>query len=208
MPDKQEQSQGGKSVADALSPATAVHPVIAALEKADASTVVIEGFLGTSADAVIRLYDALDTSAYVEIPKQAVVYIEPHKNGEPGAVRAFVRASEQILSVRRWRVRAGDYRKIPEPVFPPLRTCADFCEDSFKARATAYFIALTNAVRQQNPERQPNFEPSSRYEGAGERRALPLSRPSAPAPTPHISGSGIDATYQAILKRNHMEDAE
>src|SRR4051794_1119636 len=89
-----------------VSTATVVHPVIVALEKTDVSTVVIDGSLGTSKDAVIRLYHGLDTSAYVEIPREAVIYMEPDKDGEPGAVRAFVRASSEILSVQRNRIRA------------------------------------------------------------------------------------------------------
>lgn len=126
-----------------ISSATAVHPVIAALEKADAPTVVIDGFLGTSKDAVVRLYHTLDTSAYVEIPREAVIHMAPHKNGEPGALRAFVRASSEILSVRRHRLRALDFvgqlSAVPQMEFPPLQhvdapfyQCAAVMEETFK----------------------------------------------------------------------------
>lgn len=85
-----------------------VHPVVAALEKAGEPAVVIRGYRGTSDDAVVRLYHSLGTSACVEIPRAAVVYLEAEKSSEPGAVRAFVRASSEILTVQRYRVRAAD----------------------------------------------------------------------------------------------------
>lgn len=100
--------------------ATVVHPVIAALEKADASTVVIDGFLGTSEDGSVRIYRALDTSAYVEIPKEAVIHMQPDRSGEPGMFRAFVRASSELLSVQRYRVRALDWSNVPIATAPKI----------------------------------------------------------------------------------------
>ena len=125
MPTKHEQTNISETgVSDLSHPtemrhdcpsATVVHPVIAALEKADTPAVVIDGFLGTSKDGSVRIYHALDTSAYVEIPKEAVIHMQPDKSGEPGAFRAFVRASSEILSVQRNRVRAPLRRQCQRP---------------------------------------------------------------------------------------------
>jgi hypothetical protein len=123
-----------------------IHPVIAALEKVDEPTVVIHGFVGTSEDPVLRLYEALDMSAYVEIPKAAVVYVEADEGGSPGAVRAFVRASEELLTVRRFRIRAEDFMRKDRIDLPPIEpkptfwTCAAGCEGTFVDLVQQIFV--------------------------------------------------------------------
>jgi hypothetical protein len=193
--------------------ATGVHPVIAALEKADVPTVVIDGFLGTSKDGSVRLYQALDTSGYVEIPKEAVIHLEPDKEGEPGAFRAFVRASGEILSVQRTRIRALDWVGVPvEPIpkkeFPTPKTCAGFCEDAFKPRVTAYFIAETRALREQNSDRQALLLNEAQALKAQAKDALYRCLTECARRNPRQYIFGIDSTYQAILERNHMDDPE
>lgn len=171
MADKHDQTQVSEKAADGIghpteerndiSSANAIHPVIAALEKADASTVVLNGFLGTSKGAVVRLYHALDTSDYVEIPREAVIYMEPDKHGEPGAFRAFIRASSEILSVRRRRFRAADFTgmftAIPQPELPPLQDldapfyqCVAMKEETFKRKMESINdnLSLTDMIRQ------------------------------------------------------------
>lgn len=203
MPDKFEQTS-----------ATTVHPVIAALEKADAPTVVIDGYLGTSKDAVVRLYRTLDTTAYVEIPKEALIHMEPDKSGEPGAFRAFVRASSDILSVERQRVRELDWvgvpvSAVPKPEFPTrLRTCADFCEDEFKTRVTKYFIKLTQAVNERNPERRDLLLAQAGEIKAQAKAALHLCLTQCALANPGQYHFGIGAIYTAILERSHMDDPE
>ena len=140
-----------------------VHPVIAALEKADEPTVVIHGYRGTSDDAVVRLYHALDTSAYVEIPKAAVIYLEAEKSSEPSAVRAFVRASSEILSVQRCRMRAADWPSIRvadwPPQLPPLQrrpsfwTCAGGCETTFVNKVSQILVDESSCLIETNPQR-------------------------------------------------------
>src|SRR5438093_436484 len=62
---------------------TKVHLAIAALERAGESAVAIDGYLGTSSDLdVLRLYPAIDTSVYVEIPRAAIIYMEARKCDE------------------------------------------------------------------------------------------------------------------------------
>jgi hypothetical protein len=102
MPDEREQGPSSDKVT-----APAVNPVIAALEEVDPPTVIIEGFLGTSEASVYRLYHGLDNSSYVEIPKDSVVRLEPDGNGEPGAYRAFVLASGEIVSAQRQHLQAA-----------------------------------------------------------------------------------------------------
>jgi hypothetical protein len=146
-------------MATEIAAGTKVHPVIAALENADEPAVVIDGFLGTSVDTVVRLYQALDMSAYVEIPREAVIYLEAQKTGETGAVRAFVRASSEILNVRRYRVRAADLvREFGE--LPPIQrrptfwTCAGQCEGVFIDLAIRIHVDEARALNETNPQRQ------------------------------------------------------
>jgi hypothetical protein len=162
IPEKQEKPETSENTPDIpsssieqccdISAEISVHPVIVALEKTGESAVVIDGFLGTGTDSVIRLYQSLDTSAYLEISKGAIIHMEVDKF-EPNAIRVFVRASSEILSVWRERVRAGDYRQGPRPPdLPPLQpnptfwTCAASCESVFASRATAILIDETSCL--------------------------------------------------------------
>ena len=131
-----------------------VHPLIAALEKAGDATVAVEGYLGTSDDNVVRLYRGLDVTAYVEIPEDAIVYMEERSRGEPGTVRAFVRASALVLDVKRTSV--VDLK----PDLPPLRrvptfwTCAGNCEGTFIDQAIRILVDETRALQETDPQRQ------------------------------------------------------
>ncbi len=197
--------QGKPAQTSDISSAIAVHPIIASLEKADAATIVIEGFVGTSQDAVVRLYPALDASDYVEIPKQAVVYIDTDKQGGPGAVRAFVRASSEILSVQRLRLPAGNYMPaLPPGISRQPRMCADFCEDSFKSGAVRYYGKLFEAQQAKNEVRAAQL-----YAAAGSIRnqiesALRECLLQCARRNPGQFFFGIDSTYSAILARTPL----
>ena len=208
MPNPNEQAPISEEQLD-ISSTAEVHPMIAALEKADAPMVVMEGFLGTSKDANVRLYEALDVSSYLEIPREAIIQMEADKHGEPGAVRAFVRASHEILSVQRSWVRAGDYTRIVPPEFPTrARTCAGHCEEAFKPRVTAYFIALTRALREQNPVRQAVLlERAAQLKAQAKASLYECLSQCARRNSLNVFG-GLGAAYQAILVRNHMDDPE
>ena len=133
-----------------------VHPVIVALENAEEPTAAIEGYRGTSDDTVVRIYPALDMSAYVEIPREAVVYLEAEKEGEPGSVRVFVRASSEILTVQRYRMRAADWiRRLP-PIQPrqTFWTCAGQCEGVFVDLVIRIHVDEARALTETNPQLQ------------------------------------------------------
>jgi hypothetical protein len=133
-----------------------IHPVIAALEKIDEATVVIHGYRGTSDDASLRLYPALETSAYVEIPKGAVVHLQAEEDGEPGSVRAFVRASSEISTVQRSRVRAADWNRALPPIQPrpTFWRCAGQCEGVFVDLVIRIHIDEARALMETDPQRQ------------------------------------------------------
>lgn len=110
------------------------------------------------------MYHALDTSAYIEIPREAIVYLEEEESSEPGAIRAFVRASGEILSVRRYRIRAADWAHVrvanwplqlppPQPS-PSFWTCAGGCESRFAALASDILRAETRCLAETNSQRQ------------------------------------------------------
>jgi hypothetical protein len=124
-----------------------VNPVIAALEKADVSTVVIEGFLGESMDGSVRIYRALDTSTYVDIPKEAVITMQPGRSGEAGAFRAYVRASSEILTVQRHRVRALDWAGGPGPKTAPVLQVGGYWEIVQSNGYTVYINVTQNGDR-------------------------------------------------------------
>jgi len=109
---------------------TKVHPVIEALEQANAATVVINGFLGTSEDNVVRLYDSLDLSSYIEIPKDDIIHMKSEESDKPGTISAFVRSSSEILSVHRSRFSALNLNQQLTPSVPgqfPTPISADAC---------------------------------------------------------------------------------
>lgn len=135
-----------------------VHPLVAALETAGEPAVMLRGLLGTSDAAVVRLYEALDVSAYVEIPRDKVVYLETVEHGETGEVRAFVAASAEVLEVRKRRLRPGELMSATiesgaRPRFPPLQprptfwTCAAGCEGVFASTATQILIDEAQALQ-------------------------------------------------------------
>ena len=137
-----------------------VHPLIAALERRDEATVELRGFLGTSGDKVVRLYQAMDTSSYVEIPKDGLVYLETLENGEPGEVRAFVIADLKVLEVR--RLQASDLSVELEFVAHPevlqsFWSCARRCEITFAAAATRILADEAQALAEQDPQRQAHL---------------------------------------------------
>lgn len=141
-----------------------VHPVIAALEKANEQAVIIRGYIGTSEDKILRLYQDLDTSSYIEIPRETVLHLETENHGEVGSVRAYVRASSEILTVQRSRVRAADWADVrigDRPLeLPPIRpkptfwTCAGECEGVFIDLAIRILQDEARALTESNPTRQ------------------------------------------------------
>jgi hypothetical protein len=207
MPNEPEQTPRDKKPPNIPS-ITAVHPTIAALEKADASQVLIKGFLGTSKDTVVRIYEALDTSEYVEIPREAIIHLEADENGEPGAVRAFVRASHEILSVRRSHIPAGNYQRVPPRELPPLRTCADFCELAFKPQVTTYNVMVSRSLREQNPQLAAQLWERAEAFKTQIKEALYACLTRCAQRTPGQFAFGIGGTYAAILARNHMDDPQ
>ena len=143
-----------------------VHPLVGALEKAGEPTIMLRGCLGTSDDAaVVRLYEALNIMAYLEIPRNKIVFMETVEHGEAGEVRAFVPASIEVLEVRKRRLRPGELTSPTiesgtRPPFPPLQrrptfwTCAAGCEGVFASMSTQILVDQTNAL-QAPPEQQP-----------------------------------------------------
>lgn len=204
MPNEHEQTPRDKKP-PSIPSVTAVHPIIAALEKADASQVLIEGFLGTSKDTVVRIYEALDTSQYVEIPREAIIHLEADKNGEPGAVRAFVRTSHEILSVRRSHIPAGDYQRVPPRELPPLRTCAYFCEAAFKTQVTTYNRMVSESLNAQNPQRAAQLWAQAEAFKTQIKEALYACLTQCAQKSPGQYAFGIGGTYAAILTRNNMD---
>ncbi len=114
-----------------------VHRLIAALEKSDEGSVELRGYLGTSDESVVRLYRTVDTSSYVEIPKEDILYLEGPEGGELGEVRAFVKSSSLLRDVHIDQVAAFD---VVVGTWPDYWSCAGPCESEF-ARA-AFEIEL------------------------------------------------------------------
>lgn len=148
------------------SEAPRVHPLIAAMEKAEA-LVEIRGFLGTSESAVVRLYPALDPSAYIEIPRSGIVHMEGPEGTEPSQVRVFVNVSQDLLQVQKRRVPASaftamesGYQVNPPVVLPPVRpaptfwTCAGQCEGIFAGEVSEILILQVRALSETDPQRQ------------------------------------------------------
>ncbi|RYG24059.1 hypothetical protein EON82_12020 [bacterium] len=138
---------------------TELHPVIAAFEKSDEPTVVIEGFIGTGKSGVVRLYAALDVDTYVEIPESAIVHREADK-AQPGFMRAYVRSDSRVMSVTRERLPAGDYTQGPRPPDigpvqpkPNFWSCSAKCEASFAAAAATILEAQARALATVDPVR-------------------------------------------------------
>ena len=85
-----------------------VHPLIAAQEQSGEATIEFRGFVGTGDGDVLRLYADLGMSSYVDIPKEAVVYVEKDQSVETGKVRAFVSPDNKVTEVYQHRVYAND----------------------------------------------------------------------------------------------------
>src|SRR5262245_17949218 len=142
-----------------------VHTLVAALERAGEPAVMLRGLLGTSDAAVVRLYEGLDVSSYVEIPRGRIIHLETVEHGERGEVRVFVLASTEVLEVRMRRLRPGELASAAvesgaRPRFPPLQpkptfwTCAAGCEGVFASAATQILVDEAQAL-QAPPAQQP-----------------------------------------------------
>jgi hypothetical protein len=120
-----------------------VHPLIRALEQSGEEVVEFAGFVGTGDDSVLRLYRDLQASAYVDIPRDAVLHREPDADGATGKVRVFVRAKAEVTELHKLRVTASasSFSIVPFAVTtydwainpPPLRllSCPQKCEQEF-----------------------------------------------------------------------------
>ena len=85
-----------------------VHPLITAQEQSGEATIEFRGFVGTGDDSVLRLYADLGMSSYVDIPREAVVYVEKDQSAEIGKVRAFVSPDKKVTEVYQQRVYANN----------------------------------------------------------------------------------------------------
>ncbi len=83
-----------------------IHPLIAAQEQRDERAVEFRGFLGTTGARAVRLYPDLDTTSYVEIPKDAVLHWEKDADAVVGKIRVYVAAACDVTEVHRRRVVA------------------------------------------------------------------------------------------------------
>lgn len=197
--------------------ASRIHPAIAALEKAGEAATLLEGFLGTGDKGAVRLYEALSLEAYVEMARDAVLHVDDD-GFEPGAVRAFVKSSAQILVVRSERLAAANYRQGPPgPVLPPLVpvesfwTCAAKCETTFASRAAAILIDETGCLRHPDELRQAACLQAieQRKHQAKEALWACLERCAATHGTPLAIGGrfSLGAYYSQIVAR-HLERSE
>lgn len=130
-----------------------IHPVIAAMERTGEPASAIEGYLGSEVESSMRIYPALDTTNYVELPKTALVHLQGVDGDSSGRVRAFVPASSEVVAVHRWKSLASDLersadgfnaRRRPGTIFGhPFWGCATQCEGLFAGRvATIQQIEL------------------------------------------------------------------
>jgi hypothetical protein len=153
-----------KPTSGALGP----HPVIAALEKSDETTACIEGYLGSSTDATLRIYPALDTAAFVEVPKSGVLHLQASDGETTGRVRAFVPASLRLMVVRRHSASAVNVMRdvlrkfgdlvVADPLRPgglyshPFWACARQCEGVFAGRVAVIIALEAQMFREQREE--------------------------------------------------------
>lgn len=207
-----------------------VHPVIAALEKADEQAVIMRGYIGTSEDKVLRLYQDLDTSSYIEIPRESILHLETANHGDVSQVCALVRASSEILTAQRSRMRAMDWADVRledrSPDFLPIQprstfwTCAGGCEGVFIDRAIRIHQDEGRALADSNPIRQQAILAQIAQRKFEAKRALLfclsscVDRYGAPrwmiVPDPTTPGSlRIEpfsvAGYHQILVERHLE---
>ncbi len=131
-----------------------VHPLIKAMEKCGEATVELRGFLGTSKDDTIRLYDVLNTSSYMEIPKDAVLYFEPLESNEPGKYRAFVTANQSVKIVRRLHAFEVVSHLPPLKRVPDFWSCAGECEGVFSGKASEILAIKSRALSETSDARR------------------------------------------------------
>jgi hypothetical protein len=123
-----------------------VHPLVKALESKGEVAVEFRGFVGAGDEKTLRLYADLGMSAYVDIPRDAIIHAEPDST-ERGKARAFVRADQKVVEVHRYPVTAqhsafstggfpttgdDDFR---EPERGGLIGCYGRCESAFAIQA-------------------------------------------------------------------------
>jgi hypothetical protein len=137
-----------------------VHPLIKAMEESKESMVEIHGFFGTSKNEneTVRLYDALDASSYMEIPKDAVLYMEPLEGDELGKIRVFVLSSQSIKLVHHMLSSEVISRWPVIKRTPDFWSCARKCEDSFASMASRILIERNKAFMETNPRKQRAME--------------------------------------------------
>lgn len=181
-----------------------VHPAIAALESAAEPAAMIEGYLGTEFEGTIRIYPALDTSAFVEFPKSGLLHLESAEGESPGRVRAFLSSAQRISLVQRRFTLAGQAlrelgdlitQRPPRVDFVhPFWACAKQCEGVFAARASTALSIEMRAYREQRPDAQALLQAlaeSLKSEAAGLLYAC-LSECEATHGAPQtMNGSGI-----------------
>lgn len=146
-----------------------IHPLIKAQEKHHTPAIEFRGFLGTGNERMVRLYENLKISSYVEIPKDEILYWEKETSGEVGKVRVSVSASTEVTEVYQHQVMArssalsfngalvaDDDRRPPlgwrpEPI--DFWSCAGKCEGAL-IRAVARIAQLeAQAAEAQDPIR-------------------------------------------------------
>lgn len=139
-----------------------IHPVIAALERSGEPTASFTGYLGADVESSIRIYPELDTSAYIEFPKSALLHLQSAEGDTSGMIRAFVPASLRVIAVRRQSTLAAsamrelsDLRVVnrrPSLWTHPFWQCAKQCEGAFAARVATVHDLEIRALREQRPE--------------------------------------------------------
>jgi hypothetical protein len=140
---------------------TKVHPAIAALESASELAAMIEGYLGSEVEGTVRIYPALDTSAYVEFPKSSVLHLESAEGESPGRVRAFLSSAQRVSVVQRRFTLAGQAgrelgdlttQRPSRNLIHPFWACAKQCEGGFAVRASTALSTEMRAFREKRPE--------------------------------------------------------
>lgn len=146
-----------------------IHPLIAAQEKRNETTVEFRGFLGTEDEQFIRLYTDLKMSSCVEIPNDALLHWEKDSDGTAGKIRVFVSASREVTEVFKRRIMARssglslngakvavdeDSLHIlkPPPRLTSFWTCVGDCKAAFAALA-GQIISLEAQIPLSTPTR-------------------------------------------------------
>jgi hypothetical protein len=84
-----------------------VHPVVAKLVKAakEGAVVPLEGYVGETAQSVIRLHPAVGVADYTDVPEDAVLHVEEDIDAH-GRARVWVKGSAMLQEVRARRADA------------------------------------------------------------------------------------------------------